>query len=216
MTSACLPRRLIGALSQGDFSRFGLSSASLFGRVLLAAPPQPGAVLQFPPGSYLCLRRQPGWKRQGCIRRLQHADQRCPPGDPNRHEHAASRGALGRRHHDGHLEPRHGQCPALLWRLHQLRARVPHPRSRAGDASNDNRQRDYVVTVSSWLDESLFGRTFADASALTHEIAEAYNDPFTAFDAVQAITPWRTDPTGSICQDNLEVGDMIEFLPNQI
>jgi len=26
----------------------------------------------------------------------------------------------------------------------------------------------------------------------------------------------RADPTGSICQNNLEVGDVIEFLPNQI
>ena len=85
-----------------------------------------------------------------------------------------------------------------------------------GDPSNGNRQRDYVLTVSSWLDESMFGPIFADASTLTHEIAETYNDPFGAADNVHDVTPSWTDPTGSICHNNLEVGDVIEFLPNQI
>jgi hypothetical protein len=85
-----------------------------------------------------------------------------------------------------------------------------------GDARNGNRQRDFVLTVSNWLDESVLGPTFADASTLTHEISEAVNDPFVASDGVHDITPWWTDPTGVICSDELEGGDVIENMPNQI
>jgi hypothetical protein len=53
-----------------------------------------------------------------------------------------------------------------------------------------------------------------DVDGLSHEIAETYNDPFVAFDGVHDITPSWLSPNGN-CQDNLEVGDVIEGLPRQ-
>ena len=85
-----------------------------------------------------------------------------------------------------------------------------------GDASNGNRERRYLVNFSTWLDQPLFGPTIADVATLSHEMSELFNDPFGATDAVHDVTPWWRDPTGRLCQDNLETGDVIEFLPNQI
>lgn len=82
-----------------------------------------------------------------------------------------------------------------------------------GDASNGNLQRDYVLDYSSWITPGLFGSRFADVTALSHEIAETFNDPFVASDGIHDITPWWLAPNGN-CQDNLETGDVIEDLPN--
>jgi hypothetical protein len=49
---------------------------------------------------------------------------------------------------------------------------------------------------------------------LSHEISEIFNDPFIAFDGTHDVTPWWLSPNGN-CQDNLEVGDVIEGLPRQ-
>ena len=81
-----------------------------------------------------------------------------------------------------------------------------------GTVSNGNRQRFYVMNYSSWISPGLFGGGFEDVTALSHEIAETFNDPFVAFDGVHNITPWWTE-NGS-CGDILEVGDVIEVLPN--
>jgi len=59
----------------------------------------------------------------------------------------------------------------------------------------------------------VLGAAFTDITALSHEIAETFADPFVAFDGVHNITPWWLSPNGN-CQDNLEVGDVIEDLPN--
>ena len=48
---------------------------------------------------------------------------------------------------------------------------------------------------------------------LTHEVAEIFNDPFIGFDGIHNITPFWQNPAGQ-CQDILEVGDVIEDLPN--
>jgi hypothetical protein len=77
-----------------------------------------------------------------------------------------------------------------------------------GDAANWNRERRYVMNYSSWISPGLFGPTFEDVTALSHEIAETYNDPF-----VDNATPWWLAPNG-LCQNNLETGDVIEGLPN--
>lgn len=77
-----------------------------------------------------------------------------------------------------------------------------------GDASNGWRERRYVMNYSSWISPGLFGSSFSDITAVSHELAEAFNDPF-----VNNTTPWWLAPNG-LCQNNLETGDVIEGLPN--
>jgi len=71
--------------------------------------------------------------------------------------------------------------------------------------------RLYVMMYASWISEGLFSGDFEDITALSHEMAETFNDPFT-----NNITPWwlSQDPvTGNAnCQDDLEVGDVVEVL----
>jgi len=81
-----------------------------------------------------------------------------------------------------------------------------------GIPSNGNRQRFYVMNYSSWISPGIFGGDTQDITALSHEIAETFNDPFVSFDGVHNITPWWLSPSGD-CQNNLEVGDVIEGLP---
>ena len=71
----------------------------------------------------------------------------------------------------------------------------------------------FVMDYSSWITPGLFGTAFSDITALSHEIAETYNDPLVAFDGVNNITPWWLAPNGN-CQNNLETGDVVEGLPN--
>jgi hypothetical protein len=78
-----------------------------------------------------------------------------------------------------------------------------------GSASNGWQERRYVLNYSSWITPGLFADpNFADISALSHEMAELFNDPF-----VNNATPWYLAPNGN-CQNNLETGDGIEGLPN--
>jgi len=76
-----------------------------------------------------------------------------------------------------------------------------------GGADNGFRERRYVVNYSSWISPGLFN-TFTDITALSHEMAETFNDPF-----VNNATPWWLSPNGN-CQNNLETGDVIEGLAN--
>jgi hypothetical protein len=85
--------------------------------------------------------------------------------------------------------------------------------SEAGDAKNGNLPRFYVMNYSSWISPGLFGSSFSDITAISHELAETFADPFVVFDGVHNLTPWWLAPNGN-CQDNLEVGDVIEGLPN--
>jgi hypothetical protein len=84
-----------------------------------------------------------------------------------------------------------------------------------GDPSNGNRERRYVMNYSSWISPGLFSGGFQDVTALSHEIAETYNDPFVASDNVHGITPWWLAPNGN-CQDDMETGDVIEGLANGV
>ena len=77
-----------------------------------------------------------------------------------------------------------------------------------GGASNGFRERRYVMNYSSWISPGLFGASFTDVTALSHEMSELFNDPF-----VNNATPWWLAPNG-LCQNNLETGDVIEGLPN--
>ncbi|HEY1907419.1 MAG TPA: hypothetical protein VGG91_15335 [Myxococcaceae bacterium] len=77
-----------------------------------------------------------------------------------------------------------------------------------GDASNGWRERRYVMNYSSWISPGLFGASFVDVTATSHELMETFSDPF-----VNNATPIWVAPNG-LCQNNLESGDVIEGLPN--
>jgi hypothetical protein len=67
---------------------------------------------------------------------------------------------------------------------------------------------------STWLDADAVGPILADATTITHEISEWISDPF-----INNLAPYSAYPgSGSppVCSDLLEVGDAIEFLPNQM
>jgi hypothetical protein len=82
-----------------------------------------------------------------------------------------------------------------------------------GDANNGNRERRFVINYSSWISPGLFGDAFTDVTATSHEVAEAYNDPFVVSDGIHGLTPWWLAPNG-VCQNNMETGDVIEGLSN--
>ncbi|HZR64374.1 MAG TPA: hypothetical protein VFA85_04450 [Terriglobales bacterium] len=82
-----------------------------------------------------------------------------------------------------------------------------------GNASNNFREKRYVLNFSSWISPGLFGPGFEDVTALSHEITESLNDPFVGSDGVHGITPWWLSQNGN-CQDDFEVGDVIEGLPD--
>jgi hypothetical protein len=82
-----------------------------------------------------------------------------------------------------------------------------------GDVSNGNKERRYVVNYSAWISPGLFGSSFVDVTALSHEVAETFNDPFVVSDGRHNLTPWWLSPNSN-CQDDLEVGDVIEGLPH--
>ena len=82
-----------------------------------------------------------------------------------------------------------------------------------GDASNGYREKRYVLNYSSWISPGLFGPGFEDVTALSHEITESLNDPFVGSDGIHGVTPWWLSENGN-CQNDLEVGDVIEGLPD--
>ena len=84
-----------------------------------------------------------------------------------------------------------------------------------GDPNNGNVEKRYVLNYSSWISPGLFHGGFQDVTALSHEIAETYNDPFVASDGVHDVTPWWLAPNGN-CQDDLETGDVIEGLSHAV
>jgi hypothetical protein len=80
--------------------------------------------------------------------------------------------------------------------------------SEAGDATNGNEPRFFVLNYSSWISPGLFGGGFEDVTAHSHEVAETFNDPFVGFDGIHNVTPfWLINGQ---CQDFMEVGDVIE------
>jgi hypothetical protein len=81
-----------------------------------------------------------------------------------------------------------------------------------GDSSNGFREKRYVLNYSSWITPGLFNSGFGDVTALSHELTETLNDPFVGSDGIHNITPWWLSQNGN-CQNDLEVGDVIEGLP---
>lgn len=85
-----------------------------------------------------------------------------------------------------------------------------------GAGTNKDQFQAFVMNYSSWVQPGFFFSTdFLDVTAVSHEIAETYNDPFVAFDLIHDVTPWWLAPNGN-CQDDLETGDVIEGLPNSV
>ena len=75
-------------------------------------------------------------------------------------------------------------------------------------------EKRYVLNYSSWITAGLFGDPeVSDVLATSHEVAETFNDPFVTSDNVHGVTPWWLSPNGN-CQNDMEVGDVIEGLPN--
>jgi len=52
-------------------------------------------------------------------------------------------------------------------------------------------------------------------TALSHEMSETFTDPFVVCDGIHGRAPWWLSPNGN-CQDNMEVGDVIENLPGGV
>jgi hypothetical protein len=74
-------------------------------------------------------------------------------------------------------------------------------------------QPRWIVAFASWISPGLFGAGFQDITGLSHEVSEAYNDPF----GNTAVPSWQFpgQPAGSkVCQGNLETGDPVEVLPD--
>lgn len=91
------------------------------------------------------------------------------------------------------------------------------PDMEPGDSSNGNLLRNYDMIFASWTTPGLFLGGSADITALSHEVSETFNDPFSAAYYPYDTTPWwlasDTSPvygTFANCQDNLEVGDVVE------
>jgi hypothetical protein len=92
-----------------------------------------------------------------------------------------------------------GDCCVLGFHTYFMDSAVPQPR--------------WITAFASWISPGLFGAGFQDITGLSHEVSEAYNDPFVN----TAVPSWQFpgQPAGSkVCQGNLETGDPVEVLPD--
>ena len=72
----------------------------------------------------------------------------------------------------------------------------------------------WIAIYASYMSPGIFGGGFEDVTAFSHEISEAFNDPFGS----NAVPAWQfpipnLPPTAKVCQGNLETGDPVEVLP---
>lgn len=74
-------------------------------------------------------------------------------------------------------------------------------------------QDRWITQYASWISPGIFGGGFQDVTALSHETAEIFGDPF-----IDNATPsWQfpgVPANAKVCQGNLEEGDPIEVLAN--
>ena len=73
-------------------------------------------------------------------------------------------------------------------------------------------QPRFVTAFVSWISPGLFGGGVQDITGLSHEVSEAYNDPFVN----TAVPRWQfpgVPANAKVCQGNLETGDPVEVLP---
>jgi hypothetical protein len=71
----------------------------------------------------------------------------------------------------------------------------------------------WITQFASWISPGIFGAGFQDVTALSHELAESFGNPFISNPAPNWQFPGEP-PTAAVCQNNLEEGDPIEVLPN--
>jgi hypothetical protein len=74
-------------------------------------------------------------------------------------------------------------------------------------------QPRWITAFASWISPGIFGAGFQDITPLSHEVTEAYDDPFVN----TAVPVWQFpgEPANSkVCQGNLETGDPVEVLPD--
>jgi hypothetical protein len=69
----------------------------------------------------------------------------------------------------------------------------------------------WITVFASWISPGLFNAGIEDVTALSHEISEAFNNPF----LINSVPAWQFPGFPGSCQDNLEVGDPIEALGNE-
>ena len=71
----------------------------------------------------------------------------------------------------------------------------------------------WVTQYASWISPGIFGGGFVDVTALSHELAETFGNPFISNPAPNWQFPG--EPANSkVCQNNLEEGDPIEVVAN--
>jgi hypothetical protein len=73
----------------------------------------------------------------------------------------------------------------------------------------EGRQQVQTFVWASYISAGIFGGTFEDVIALSHEISEWMNDPF-----VTNVVPRWQYPNSTACQGSLETGDPMESIPN--
>jgi hypothetical protein len=76
-------------------------------------------------------------------------------------------------------------------------------------AIHAGRQTVQTFVWASYISTGIFGGTFEDVIALSHEISEWMNDPF----ITNAVPRWQY-PGSNDCQSSLETGDPMETMPN--
>ncbi len=74
-------------------------------------------------------------------------------------------------------------------------------------------QQRFVSQFASWISPGLFGAGFQDVTALSHELAETFANPFVSNPAPNWQFPGEP-ANAAVCQNNLEEGDPIEVLAN--
>lgn len=70
----------------------------------------------------------------------------------------------------------------------------------------------WIFAYASWISPGVFGGGFQDVTAVSHEISEAFNDPFLN----NLVPAWQFPGQSGTCQDNLETGDPVEVLSSSV
>ncbi len=78
---------------------------------------------------------------------------------------------------------------------------------------NNVPQNRWITAYASWISPGIFGGGFQDVTALSHELGEAFDNPFVENPAPNWQFPGQP-ANAKVCQANLETGDPIEVLAN--
>ena len=78
----------------------------------------------------------------------------------------------------------------------------------AGESENQQLVQTFIWA--SWIDAGIFGGTVADVTAMSHEISEWMNDPFSS----NIVPDWQFPGRSTACQNNLETGDPMSVFPH--